>query len=125
MRMWNTMKCFMSEFNRVSIDKVCWKAKMNYWYYMSAKNIWDNFQNDFNIKYMANNKQKKLMENSLQLHVIFKYLSESKECTLKQKPLLTIIHNKLKITELLPCCLLSFTLINLICLELIDDLPFE
>ena len=33
---------------------------MKYWDYMSAINVWDNVQNDFNIKYMANNKLKKL-----------------------------------------------------------------
>ena len=54
----------MSEVKRVAIDKVYWKANMKYQDYMSAINIWDNVQNDFNIKYMDNNKQKKLMENS-------------------------------------------------------------
>ena len=28
MRMWNMMKCIMSEVKRVAIDKVCWKEKM-------------------------------------------------------------------------------------------------
>ena len=84
MRMWNMMKCFMPEVKRVSIDKVFWKAKMKNWDYMSAINVWDNGQNDFNIKYMANNKPKKLKENILQSHFIFKSLSESKECTLKK-----------------------------------------
>ena len=32
---------------------------MKDWDYMSAINVWDNVQNDFNIKYMANNKRKK------------------------------------------------------------------
>ena len=27
MRMWNMMKCIMSEVKRVAIDKVCWKEK--------------------------------------------------------------------------------------------------
>ena len=58
-RMWNVMKCFMSEVKRVAIDKVCWKAKMKDWDYMSAINVWNNVQNDFNIKYMASKKQKK------------------------------------------------------------------
>ena len=44
------MKCFMSEVNRVAIDKVCWKSKIKDWDYMSATNVWDNGQNDFNIK---------------------------------------------------------------------------
>ena len=39
---------------------------------MSAINVWDNVQNDFNIKYMANNKKNNLMESSLQLQFIFK-----------------------------------------------------
>ena len=29
------MKYFMFEVKRVSIEKVCWKAKMKDWYYMS------------------------------------------------------------------------------------------
>ena len=47
---------------------------------MIAINFWDNVHNDFNKKYMANNKRKEinLTENILQLHVIFKYLSQSK-----------------------------------------------
>ena len=52
----------MSEVKRVAINKVCWKSKIKYWDYMSAINVWDHFQNDFNIKYMANNKRKKLNE---------------------------------------------------------------
>ena len=40
----------MSEVKIVAIDKVCWKAKMKDWDYMSAINVWDNVQNDFNIK---------------------------------------------------------------------------
>ena len=105
MRMWNIMKCFMSEVKIVSIEKVCWKSKIKDWDYMSAIKVWYNLKNDFDIKYMANNKRKKyLMENSFQSHVIFKYISESKECTLKIKskinPSLTIIHNKFKIKYL-------------------------
>ena len=57
MRTWNMMKCFMYEVKRVAIDKLCWKSKIKDWDYMSAINVWDNGQNDFNIKYMANNKQ--------------------------------------------------------------------
>ena len=53
------MKCFMSEFKRVVIEKVSWKSKIKDWDYMSAINVWDNVQNGFNIKYMANNKRKK------------------------------------------------------------------
>ena len=49
----------MSEVKRVAIDKVYWKTKMKDWGYMSAIILWDNVQNYFNIKYMANNKQKK------------------------------------------------------------------
>ena len=49
----------MYEVNKVAIDKVCWKSKTKYWDYMSAINVWDNVYNDFNIKYMANNKRKK------------------------------------------------------------------
>ena len=57
--MWNMMKCFMYEFKRVAIQKFFWKAKMEDWDYMSAINVWDRVQNNFNIKYMANNKRKK------------------------------------------------------------------
>ena len=32
---------------------------MKDWDYVSAINFWDNVHNDFNIKYMANNKRKK------------------------------------------------------------------
>ena len=70
--MWNMMKYFMYEVKKVAIDKVCCKSNTKYWDYMSAINVWDNVQNYLNIKYIANNKQKTLMENSLQLHVIFK-----------------------------------------------------
>ena len=44
MRMWNMVKCFMYEVNRLAIDKVCWKSKIKDWYYKSAINIWDNVQ---------------------------------------------------------------------------------
>ena len=56
MKMWNTMKCFMSKVKKVAIDKVCWKAKMEDWNYIISINVWDNVHNNFNIKYMANNK---------------------------------------------------------------------
>ena len=49
----------MSKDKRVDIEKLLWKAKMKDQYYMSAINVWDNVQNDFNIKYMADNKQRK------------------------------------------------------------------
>ena len=49
----------MSDVRRLAIDKVCWKAKMKDWGYMSEINVWYNVYNDFNVKYMANNKQKK------------------------------------------------------------------
>ena len=49
----------MFEFNRVAIEKVCWNSKIKYQDYMSAIMVWYNFQNDFNIKHMANKKQKK------------------------------------------------------------------
>ena len=62
--MWNIMKLFVSKVKRVAIDKVSWKSKIKYLYYMNAINVWDNVQNGINIKYMANNKQKNLMENS-------------------------------------------------------------
>ena len=78
------MKCFMSKVKIIEIEKVCWKYKMKDWDYMSEIGIWDNVLNDFNIKYMANNKNI-LTENILQSHIIFKYLSESKECTLETK----------------------------------------
>ena len=55
----------MSEVKRVAIDRVCWKDEIKVQDNMSAINVWDNVQNDFNIKYMANNKQKKLTESSL------------------------------------------------------------
>ena len=58
--MCNMMKLFMSAVNIVAIDKLCCKYKMKYWYYISAINVWDNVQNDFNIKYVANNQRKKL-----------------------------------------------------------------
>ena len=64
--MWNMMKLFMYEVNRVAIEKVCWKSKMKDWDYMSAIDVWDHFQNDFNIKYMANNPKKNLTEKSVQ-----------------------------------------------------------
>ena len=60
MRMWNIMKCFMSEVKIVSIEKVCWKSKIKDWDYMSAIKVWYNLKNDFDIKYMANNKRKKI-----------------------------------------------------------------
>ena len=58
MKMWSTMKLFVSEVKRVAIDKVCWKSKMKYWYYMSTIKVCDKVHNDFNIKYMVNNKRK-------------------------------------------------------------------
>ena len=58
MILWNMMKCFMSDVKRVDIDKVCCKYKIKYWDYRSAIKIWDNVQNDFNIKYMSNTKRK-------------------------------------------------------------------
>ena len=65
----------MSEVNRVAIDKVCWKSRMKDQDYMSAINVWDNVQNDFNIKYMANNKQKKThgkqFKIACHLHIYF------------------------------------------------------
>ena len=95
-RMWKIMKRLISEVKRVAIDKVCRKYKMKDWDYMSAIKVWDNVQNYFNIKYMADKKKRPLTKDSLQSHVIFKYISESKECTLKNSSL-TIIQNKLKI----------------------------
>ena len=56
MRMWNMMKCFMSEVKIVAIDTVSWKSKMKDWDYMSAINVWDNVQTNFIMKYMSNNK---------------------------------------------------------------------
>ena len=53
------IKCFISEVKRVAIDKLCWEVKTIAWDYMSAINVWNNEQNDFNIKYMVNNKRKK------------------------------------------------------------------
>ena len=58
MGIWNMMKCFMSEVKIVAIDKVCWKSQIKDWDYMSAINVWDHVQNDFNIKCMANKKLK-------------------------------------------------------------------
>ena len=55
----------MSKVKRVDIDKVCWKAKMKYWDYMSAINVWDNVQNDFNIKYMADNEWGELSQKTV------------------------------------------------------------
>ena len=79
-KMWNTIKCFMSEVKRLAIAKFCWKAKMKDWDYMSAIKVWDNVHNDFNIKYMAINNPPPPTptENRLQSHVIFKYISEYK-----------------------------------------------
>ena len=63
----------MSEYKRVDIEKLCCKSKMKDWDYMSAINVWYNLQNDFNIKYMADNKKERnFIKNSLQSHVIFK-----------------------------------------------------
>ena len=59
MIMWNMMKCFVSEVKIVAFDKVCWKAKMKDWDYMSTINVWDNVHNYFNTKYRYNNKQTK------------------------------------------------------------------
>ena len=84
----------MSEVKIVAIEKVCWKAKMKYVDYISAIGVWNNMQNDFNIKYMSNNpKKRNLVVNSLKLYVIFKYLSESKECTLRIGNKKSIINN--------------------------------
>ena len=80
--MWNMMKCFIYEVQRVAIDKLCWKSKMKDWDYISSIKIWDHMQICYNIKYMANNKREKYHGKFLQLHVIFKYTSEFKECTL-------------------------------------------
>ena len=59
MKTWKMMKCFVSTVKIVAIDRVCSKSKVKDWDYMSAINFWDNVQNDFIIKYMDNNKQKK------------------------------------------------------------------
>ena len=56
MIMWNMMERSMYEIKRVYIYRVCSKYKIKYWYLMSAVNVCDDVQNDFNIKYMANNK---------------------------------------------------------------------
>ena len=39
MIMWNMMKCFMSEVKRVTIEKVCWKAKTKDWDNMRTINV--------------------------------------------------------------------------------------
>ena len=39
MRMWNMMKCFVSEVKKVAIEKLCWKSKMKYRGSMSVINI--------------------------------------------------------------------------------------
>ena len=62
---------------------------------MNKINVWDNVHDDFNIKYMENKKQKKLMENILQSHVIFKCPSEPKEYTLKKSKKSIINNNSL------------------------------
>ena len=38
-RMWNIMKGFMYEVNRLAIDKVCCKSKIKDWGYMSSINV--------------------------------------------------------------------------------------
>ena len=126
MRLCNMMECFVSEVNRVSIDKVCWKYKMNDWDYMSAVNVWDNFQNDFNIKCMANIKRKKphrehfTIAFHLQTYFIIQVMHS-------QKTKKSIIHNHSQyiINKILPYCLIPFTLINIIYLAWIDNLPLK
>ena len=98
MKICNMMKCFMSEFKRVVIEKVSWKSKIKDWDYMSAINVWDNVQNGFNIKYMANNKRKK--ETSWTFFTIACHLQISfriQRMHSFKNPSLTIIQNKLKI----------------------------
>ena len=73
MIMWNMMKLFMSEVKIVAIDKVCWKPKIKYWDCIISINIWYNLQNDFNIKYMENNKRNK--ENSWK--TVYNFMSSS------------------------------------------------
>ena len=69
---------------------------MKDWDYMSAINIWDNAHNYFNIKYMANNKQKqnhrKQFTITCHLQISFRI-----QITHSKNSSLTIIHNKLKI----------------------------
>ena len=55
----------MSEVMRVAIDKVCWEAKMKDWDDVNAFNVWDNVQNDFNIKYMADNEWGELSQKTV------------------------------------------------------------
>ena len=90
------MKCFMSKFKIVAIDKVCWKAKMKDWDCMSAISVWDNVHNYFNNKYMANNKQKNkphVKQFKIPCHL---QLSFRIQRIYQQNTSLTIIHNKLK-----------------------------
>ena len=64
-RMRNMKTCFMSEYKRVAIERLCWKSKTDDWDYMNAINVWDNFQNDFNIKYIINNKNEKTSQKTV------------------------------------------------------------
>ena len=50
-RMWNIMKGFMYEVNRLAIDKVCCKSKIKDWGYMSSINVWGNMQNGHKINW--------------------------------------------------------------------------
>ena len=75
---------------------------MKYWDFMSAINIWDNVHKYFNIKYMANNKQKKKKPHGKQfkiarhLQIYFRIQRMH-----SRKTSLTIICNKLKLKYLL------------------------
>ena len=79
------IKCFMSEVKRVSIDKVCWKSKMKYLYYISATNVWDNVQDYFNINYMANNKQKKNPMETVYNHISYSNIFQNPNNALSTK----------------------------------------
>ena len=69
---------------------------MKDWGYISAINVWDNVQNYFNIKYMANKKRKKetswnFFLNCMSSSNIFK---NPKNELSQKNPSLTIIHTK-------------------------------
>ena len=108
----NMMKYFMYEVKRVAIEKFCQKSKMKDWDSMSKINVWCNFQNDFNIKYMTNNKLKKPSGKQFTIASHFQiYFRIPIMHSLKthHKNLSQYIKNKTISSFILP-----FTLINLI-----------
>ena len=63
---------------------------------MSAINVWDNVQNDLNIKYMANNKREKISWKTIYNSISSSNIFHNPKNSLLKNQSLTIIHNKLK-----------------------------